>query len=803
MTITPEDAKRLRGSYRPIYMDADQQAYREYYEKYGDNHGNAGQVATRLAGIEGAGEGESQDRPERNVLQEFFNTGPADNRPEVVRQRRIDQLESRLSPVTNTDRAAAQDVKSVSDEGGLGAAFLQGAGRGATLSTRLMARGASDYDNQTDPNLLYALERLTDANASKGTGHMIASGLGEAVGGFADPAQLALAGGVGAGLGAAARAGGALARPVVRGAAAGAVEGSLTTAAEMGTTPGDFTNQQRLGMAAKGGAVGAGFGAVAGGGLTALGRGVAKGTGRLGDEGVFGRDIPDMRPIDPRTLPNRKTGEPAGDGENLTYDEDLAKADEFVQMVNRSQRQANRILADTEPSPLESRVFAETGRTAKGILNIAEEAARQGIPRRVAVRDARSGLTVDEIVAKNSEYLEPEVGARIQVPPNQVPGSEGLRRFEARSAKQGVADNPRLEQRRRVGDDILSRMETQNAGGRVLGEPDRIAADRAEALRDPDIMDEVESLVEAGFSRADAERVALPEFEPPSKPQVKGASGEQEQLFPLYSGLGPDILDNAIRQAVDTGKWVKGHADIAARWLGETLGPKIKNMSQAAKALIERFGRPIRQHVRAIWDRFTALTSRIMGDKQGGGIRSRVSNEPSMGERFAEGYERGGVVGGVAEASRALSPRQLAKETRDIVDGFRQGGLREASRRAMQLRNQPEVFESATPVSEETISDLVRAIRKAKPVLNVRKLAISRERAKRAGRLQGIQDRSNPRDLTDSARIFRKVMASGDEGYAPKSAFEPFRNLLSDKQMVELNEHIMGHKMFDGKPIKQ
>ncbi|MEM6260208.1 MAG: hypothetical protein AAGI37_18180 [Planctomycetota bacterium] len=446
-------------------MDAPEQVYREYYERYGDDHGNAGQLATRIAGIEESVYGRSDDPPpDRNFLQRLVNDGPADNSAQAMRQRRIDHIESQFGP-TNTDRAASSAVQSVSDEGGLGAAFVQGAGRGATLSARMLARGDADYDNQTNPNILYALERLTDANADKGVGHMLAGGLGEAVGGFADPAQLLLAGGAGAGLGAAAKAGGALARPVVRGAAAGAVEGGLTSAAEFGTTPGQYGMPDRLKMAAQGGAIGAGFGAAAGGGLTALGRTVTRAPG-----GTWGKDAAPLTAADRAAMDD----------------------------LNIDMRQPMRRLPRTAPE------------------------------------------TPDDAPVPYTEWRP----------------------------------------------------------GRLLSDSST-PAQKATAR-------EVDDLVRAGLPEGEAVKL-LPEGD-----RVPGASGDQGDLFDfkLYSGIDPALLLRFVSDSIQAGRWAAGHAYAAARWLGQTAGPGLRKMQEAASALLGKFGRPIRSHVKSIWDRYNEIRGR-------------------------------------------------------------------------------------------------------------------------------------------------------------------------------------------------
>lgn len=188
-----------------------------------------------------------------------------------------------------------------------------------------------------------------------------------------------------------------------------------------------------------------------------------------------------------------------------------------------------------------------------------------------------------------------------------------------------------------------------------------------EALGDPLVDEEIKFWVQAGKTQDEAERIALTGVvdDAPS-PREAGASGGQLD-FGFRSGFAPQDFEYAIQDALTAGKWVVHHTTAAAKWAIATAGDAIRSMRDFANVLMQKFGRAIRKHIPAAWQKFKQVQQRRYQIRQQtqllrqkGGIDWRNGMSETKANRIEQSVR--------AEVKREVSRRDAAiQENKNII----------------------------------------------------------------------------------------------------------------------------------------
>jgi len=301
-----------------------------------------------------------------------------------------------------------------------------------------------------------------------------------------------------------------------------------------------------------------------------------------------------------------------------------------------------------------------------------ERAARQVEQDEVLGKMGVELYGVRKAAGEQAELLDKARDIDVDVPSTQVDKFQKRAAQTAKLRGEAVPETPSV--RPEVEADVAARQVDE--------------AVREDALKDPDVIDEIATNEAMGMSREAAERMAIYGEVPTSKAITgdapttlpKGATGDQLAMFQLNSGIP---LDQMIGDAIKLGKWAKPHVVAGARWAMDTAGDAIRSMRDFAQVMIDKFGRGVRKHIPEMWQKFKTMRARQADfrartkmRRSRGAIDLRGPRKPQVAEPKQTSRQR--------EIAFAEQRESLRKSAREYV----KGKIDPASPRGLQLTEQ-------------------------------------------------------------------------------------------------------------------
>lgn len=402
----------------------------------------------------------------------------------------------------------------------------------------------------------------------------------------------------------------------------------------------------------------------------------------------------------------------------------------------------------------------------------------------VAMYGVRKAADRARAVAQQVDQIAPE-------PPSAFTRTGGERFASRQSATDQMLarEVPELPNARPEVQADVARREME---GRLMDDEFRI-----QQLKDPDVHDQIEALVERGVPYDEAEQMivfnryredlrptATGAPEPPSEPAAMGASGEQMSMFASnpkargHTTIIPDIVNTAI----ESGKWAGRHAGLTARWVANAAGEAIGTMREFASIVLNQFGRGIRKFIPDIWKRYKSIAAQRSSHRmrrQRGAIDFRKAGVSKTNEQAIRASERKAMRSKATTTQREQSRMQA--EASNAVREKLGSGTYDGQRLAIKAerigtpkdaeRLNKEIDLAVNKVAErDSVSNSLAAI----------KQSLSRDKKSGISGLAALSDK----DLGDAAMV--EIRALGIEN--PRTPTRRELAALTDEDRAQLEQ---------------
>lgn len=205
--------------------------------------------------------------------------------------------------------------------------------------------------------------------------------------------------------------------------------------------------------------------------------------------------------------------------------------------------------------------------------------------------------------------------------PTEIEAEDGVAQRQSEGEEVAAATQTAIEQPTEVAAKTSEDVATEN---KIVSEPEAFVQEtvsKQDPLSEEDLsnIDEarISSELRKPFGRLELNRLASDIGIDPTNKTGEVLTSEVLKALPSIATkrareggfVDPELFAAPVRGAIKAAKWTASSTTDAARWLLHATGGVVKNLSQARKALIGKFGDGIKNKIGAIWSSFKNIMS--------------------------------------------------------------------------------------------------------------------------------------------------------------------------------------------------